>query len=197
MRQPMRIAATVLMALTTALVGASSASATTLEIGGVAKNAEVVLETSIAPGGSFLETDTFGATINTCTSSTMKWHTSSPFTVADPGTIGGPITSLSWSNCAEGNPTVDAAGTLTIQHIGSTTNGTVRWSGLKLTTPSLFGTLTCTTSGTDIGTLTGVAKSTEHAKFDFSAVIPCTVIGTAKWSGTYTVTTPTGLSVTS
>jgi hypothetical protein len=88
-------------------------------------------------------------------------------------------------------------GTLSFERIGTTTNGTVRWNGAKITTDTVFGTITCTTNNTDIGTLTGVASTTAHAKLDFNAVVPCTGIVSAKWSGTYTVTSPTGLGVTS
>ncbi len=182
------VAAVAAMAL---MAFASTASATTLEVGGVAKNASVSLEATIASGGSALLTDTFGATANTCTTSVVKGSTSSPFTGT---TVGGPISTLSFSNCSEGNPTVDAAGSLTVERIGTTTNGTVKSTGAKVTVPSFFGTLTCTTSSTDIGTLTGVASGS--AKFDINAVLSCTVIGTAKWSGTYTVTSPAGLGVT-
>lgn len=195
MKQSIRTATAVLTALAmTALVGVSSASATTVEIGGVAQNKSVTLETSIAPGGSFLETDTFGAFINTCTASTIKWATATPFSGT---TVSGAISTLGWSNCTEGNPTVDAAGTFSIERIGTTTNGTVRWNGAKITTPSAFGLMTCTTSNTDIGTLTGVKLTSEHALFHFNGVISCTVVGTAKWSGTFKVTSPTGLGVTS
>jgi hypothetical protein len=173
------------------MVSASTASATTLEIGGVAKNAEVALETTIGSGGSFLETDTSNFSANTCTSSAIKGHTESPFTGT---TVGGPITTLSWTNCTEGNPTVDKAGVFSVERIGTTTNGTVRWTGSTITTPSFFGTFECTTNNTDIGTITGVASGS--AIFHVNAVVSCTLIGSAKWSGTYTVTSPAGLGVT-
>jgi hypothetical protein len=162
---------------------ASTASAATLEVGGVAKNASVSLEATIAAGGSALLTDTFGATANTCTTSVVKGSTSSPFSAT---TLSGPLSTLTFSSCSEGNPTTDAAGTLSVERIGVTTNGTVRSNGAKVTVPSFFGTLTCTTSNTDVGTLTGVSSG--NAKFDINAVLSCTGIGTAKWSGTYTLT---------
>ena len=169
---------------------AGTASATTLEVGGVAKNSSVAIEATLKESSALLA-DTAGFTANTCTASTVKGSTSSPFTGT---TVGGPISTLSWSSCTEGNPTVDAAGTVSVERIGGTTNGTVRSSGAKVTIPSFFGNLTCTTSNTDIGTLTGVSSGA--AKFDINAVLSCTVIGTAKWTGTYTVTSPAGLGVT-
>jgi hypothetical protein len=170
---------------------AGSASATTLEVGGVAKTTSVAIEATIASGSSALLTDTFNASANTCTSSTVNGSTSSPFSGT---TVGGSITTLDFSSCTNEKVVTDANGTLSVERIGSTTNGTVRSNGAKVTVPSPFGTLTCTTSNTDIGTLTGVASGS--AKFDINAVLPCTVVGTAKWSGTYTVTSPAGLGVT-
>lgn len=194
MNQPIRTAMAVLMALViTTLGSASKASATTLEIGGVAQNKSVSLETTFSVGGSFLITDTSTVIANTCTSSALKGSTSSPFSGS---VIAGPFTSMSWTNCTEGNPTVDAAGSFIIERIGATTNGTVRWTGTKVTVPSPFGPLTCTTSNTDIGTFTGVASTSAHGIIDVSAVIACTVIGTARWTGQYLFTVPTGLGVT-
>ncbi len=179
------LSAMALMALT-----ASSATATTIATGGAAKLASETIEATIASGGSSLLTDTAGFTANTCTSSTIKGSTVSPFTGT---TVGAPISTLSFSSCSNGNPTVDAAGTLSFEHVtGTAWKGTVRWTGAKLTVPSPFGTLTCTTSNTDIGMLTGVTSGT--GVLDINAVLSCTVIATAKWSGTYVITTP-GIAV--
>lgn len=191
MKQPMRMVTAAVAAMTmTALIGAPSASATTLEIGGVAQNKEVALDLSLATA-SLLKTDTAGIVMNTCTASNMKIGTVNLFSGI---TIGGPVAVLSYGNCSEGNPTVDAAGTLTIERIGTTTNGTVRSSGTKTTTPSFFGNISCTTENRDIGTLTGVASG--NAALDINVVMDCDVFGTVKWSGSYTVTSPTGLGVT-
>ncbi len=178
-----KILGVVAVAAMAAMAFASTASATTLEVGGVARNAAVSIEATLASGASTILTDTFGVPANTCTTSTLKGSTSSPFSGT---TVGGPISTWDTSNCLEGNWTTDATGTLSVERIGTTTNGTVRSSGAKFTVPSPFGTLTCTTSNTDIGTLTGVASGA--AKLDLNAVLSCTVIGTAKWSGTYTLT---------
>ena len=173
---------------------ASSASATTLEVGGAAKNAEVAIEATLKSGTSALLTDTAGFAANTCVSSTVKGHTEKTFTVAGTGAISGPITALAWGGCTEGNPVVDSMGTLSVEWIkGSPTNGTVRSNGAKVTVPSFFGTLTCTTENTDIGTLTGVKVG--FATMDINGVLKCTIISTAKWTGTYTVTSPEGLGV--
>jgi len=170
---------------------ASTASATTLESNGVKQTGVVSIESTLKSGTSALLSDTFGAFANTCTVSTVKGKDSTSQTGT---TVSGPVESLSWSSCKEGNPTVDAAGSLSVENIAGTTNGTVRSIGAKVTVPSAFGTLTCTTAaspGTDLGTLTGVASGT--ATMDINAVLSCGI--TAKWTGTYTVTSgPNGVT---
>ena len=173
---------------------ASSASATTLAVGGVTKTTAITIESSLKSGTTALLTDTSGFFANTCTVSTVKGQDSTKTT----GTVvTGPIETLSWGTvatpCTEGNPTVDTKGSLSVERIGTTTNGTVKSEGAKVTVPSPFGLLTCTTAaeGTDLGTLTGVASGT--ATMDINAVLSCGI--TAKWTGTYTVTTPEGLGV--
>jgi hypothetical protein len=103
---------------------------------------------------------------------------------------------MSFSKCTEGSVIVDAAGTLSVERIAGTTNGTVRSNGAKVTVPSPLGSLTCTTSNTDIGTLTGVASG--KARMDVNAVLNCGFfLPSAKWEGSYVVTSPEGLGVTS
>lgn len=180
-----------LTTLLSLLVFAADASATTLEVNGVAKNSSVTIEAALPGGVSMLLTDTGNVAANTWAVAPLVMKTST-FTGT---TVGGSITGMSFTTGTEGNVTVDTAGSFSIERIGTTTNGTLRWSGSKLTIPSFFGPLTCTTSNTDIGTLSGVAAG--NAKVIVNAVLPCTVIGTAKLSGTYTVTNPLGLGVTS
>jgi hypothetical protein len=183
--------AVVLMAL--ALVAASAASATTLEVGGSAKNEAVTIKASLKSGTSTLFTDTSGTLLNTCTGSAIEGKTASPFTGT---TVSVPLASLTFTSCSE-SVTTDAPGSLSIEYISGTTNGTVRSLGAKWTTSSPFGPLTCVTAGgvgTDIGTLTGVASG--KATLDITGVLDCGAI-TAKWTGTYTVTGPEGLGVSS
>ncbi len=187
---PKALGATVLCGLALMAITASSANATTLEVGGVAKNASVSLEWSLRAPVTF--EDTFGTAANTCTVSLVRASTSSPFTGT---TVSAVVNAMSFGNCAEGNPTPDALGTITIERIGTTTNGTVRLSGTKLTVPSFFGTLTCTASNTDIGILTGVASG--NSQLDGSGVLSCTVIGTMKFQWPMVATSPAGLGVTS
>jgi hypothetical protein len=178
-------------ALSAALL-AGSASATTLEVGGVAKNQSVTILASLKAGTSLILKDTFGISIKTCTTSSLHGATSSPFT---GGQVTVPLSSLSVSNC-DRTALTDDPGTLHIQWT-SGTNGTVTSSKLDITTNSPFGTLTCTTgAGTHLGSLTGVASSSAHATIDINASISCSGIS-SKWEATYTITTPTGLGVVS
>jgi hypothetical protein len=175
------LGAVVLATMGLTVIGSSSAMATTLEVGGVTKNASVSMEWSLK--FVVIWRDTFGVTANSCTASTVKGSTVSPFTGA---TVGGPLSTLTFSSCSEGNPTTDAAGTLSVERIGSTTNGTVRSNGAKVTVPSFFGTLTCTTSNTDIGTITGVSSG--NATVDIKGVTSCTVVGTTVIEAVYAIT---------
>jgi hypothetical protein len=85
--------------------------------------------------------------------------------------------------------------------ISGTKNGTVTSDEAEVTvTSTTFGaSLVCSTgSGTDIGTLTGKTNTTEHATMDIKGVVNCGFfVPTAYWEGSYIVTSPTGLSVTS
>lgn len=183
------------MALTA--FGVSSASATTLEVGGTAKTQSVAFSASLAAGSSTVWRFTGGSFINTCTAAQMSGATSSPFTAT---AVGGPLTTLSFANCSENPVIAHNGGSLTFERIAGTTNATVRSSGTELTTASVFGTVTCKTgTGTDIGVLTG-ASSGDHATLDINAVMECgplPFLVSALWQGTYTVTTPTGLGVVS
>lgn len=172
---------------TIALAFVSTASATTAESGGVATNSAITIKASILSGNSWLLTDTNNISANECSSSSLELTTS---TVTGTS-VSGAVSTWTWSNCTNGNPTVDAKGTLSFTNISGTTNATVRSNGVKVTVPSVFGTLTCETSNTDIGTLNGVKSGT--ASMVLNAVIACTVIGTGKWSGTYAITSPGGL----
>jgi hypothetical protein len=172
---------------------AGTASATTLEKGGVTQSGSVAIEATLKSGTSALLSDTSGFFGNTCTNSTVAGSTS----VKTGTAVEGPISTLSWGSiatpCKEGNPTVDTKGGLAVKRIGTTTNGTVESWLTEVTVPSAFGLLTCTTSifGTDLGTLTGVASG--NATMDVNAVLACGI--DMKWTATYTVTGPVGLGV--
>lgn len=181
-------------------VTAGAASATTLEVGGAAKNEKITISASLKAGTSAVLQTTSGASANTCTKSSVSGTTVSPFTGA---TVTGPLATLTFEGC-EHPVTVHKMGTLHVQHIAGTTDGTVSSSGAEVTVyTTLFGDyVNCKTgTGVDIGTLTGVTahqKTTgvKHATMDIKAVLNCGFfLPSALWEGTYTVTSPTELGV--
>lgn len=173
-----------------ALVGAGSASATTLEIGGIAKNESVAIEATLNTGTSTTFQLTSGAHFNTCTGSEIKFATESPYTAL---TVGGNVSTHSFSNCASlvelTNP-----GTLTLEHITGTTNGTLVSSGAEWKIGWGPGFITCKTgAGTDIGMVRGDAPG-KHASLGVSMVLNCEGLWVVI-KGSYTVTSPTELGV--
>jgi hypothetical protein len=169
-----------------ACVAAGSASATTLAVTGVAKNSAVSLEASLAAGSSTIVRDTNQTSTETCTQSTMKGATESPFTGA---TVTATLSSLTFAGCSH-KTTVIKPGKL---HFAWTsgTNAVVSSSGMQVTTESTIFGISCTSNtgtGTTIGTLTGVKEG--NATLDINAVITKGICGTYNWTGTYVITTP-------
>lgn len=180
------LAAMALMAFT-----AGSASATTLEVATNTTNASVTLSASLASGTSAVLETTTGSFQDTCTKSTVGGKTESPYTGT---TVGGKVTSLTFDDCTHGTR-VTSKGSLSVEYT-SGTNGLVRSSGAAVEVDSTtFGaTLECTTNNTPLGTLTGSGHG--HATMDINAVVDCGFFApSARWKGTYTVTSPTGLGV--
>ncbi|HEX6781143.1 MAG TPA: hypothetical protein VF125_03835 [Solirubrobacterales bacterium] len=188
------LAAVAAMALM-AFVGAGTASATTLYVKGVAQTGSVTLSSSIASGGSAILKDTNNATVDTCKESTVTGSTKSPFSGA---TVTGDIETgnLTFGGCSH-KTTVLKPGTLHVAYT-SGDNGTVSSSGAEVTVESTIFGASCiakTGTGTTIGTLNGKTGATEHATMTINGVIPMGLCGDANWTGSYTVTSPTGLSV--
>ncbi|HEY5941314.1 MAG TPA: hypothetical protein VIT89_00440 [Solirubrobacterales bacterium] len=178
---------------------AASASATTLEVEGVTQNKTVFITASLTPGNSAVLSRTDGSLANTCTESHVEGHTIAPFTVPTTGEITGTVETLSFTGCTR-PVTVHKPGLLHISHETGTTNGTVTSSEAEVTVGSPFGTLVCKTgTGTHIGTMTGATTASnpgKHAEIHINAVLNCGfLVPSAKWSGTYIVTTPTELGV--
>ena len=185
------LAAVAAMALMAVVAG--SASATTLELGGVTKSTSTTISASLKVGTSAVLKDTFGISSNTCTESSVSGTTSS----TSGATVTGTLSALSFKKCEREPVNVLKAGTLHVAWISGTTNGTVSSSGAEVETPSPFGTLICSTgAGTHLGTITGVKLSSEHATMDINATLSCSGVS-SKWVATYTVTSPTGLGVVS
>lgn len=173
---------------------ASSASATTFAVTGVKQTANITITATLEAGTSAVLQKTDGSFANTCTESDVHGTTTS-FTAAGTGSIGGPVSSLTFSKCTTEKVETDEAGSLTVEWIKGTSNGTLKSSGAKVTVPSPFGKLTCTTgTGTDIGTLTG--KATGFATVDIHAVLPCGILApSTTWDGSYWITSPHNLSI--
>jgi hypothetical protein len=172
-----------------------SASATTLEVGGVAQNKSITITMSQASGTSSLTRLTSGEFISTCTGAHLHGETVSPFTGGSKAT--GFTTALVFTGCGEQPQTVDMAGQFFIEHIVGTTNGTVFMENSQVTVQkNPLITISCGTLGGPalIGTLTGVSSG--HAVLDINAVLKCGVIySSVVWEAKYVVTSPTNLGV--
>ncbi|HET8814637.1 MAG TPA: hypothetical protein VFM51_06745 [Solirubrobacterales bacterium] len=173
------------------LVGASSASATTLEVGGVTKNEPITITASLESGTSMVWEDT-ASEGNTCTTSHMHGTTSTTTGSA----VTGALSTLTFSNCTR-LITTHAPGKLEIRWTSST-KGIVSSEDTEATVRvPLIGYVTCRTDvTTDIGTLTGVSSG--NALLHVNAVMNCGAFYTwAIWEGKYEVTSPSGLGVSS
>ena len=172
--------------------GASSASATTLSITGVKQSGAVTLTASLEAGTKAKLSLTDGSLANECATSDVHGTTTS-FT----GTkIGGPISTLTFESCVREKVEVIKAGSLDVEWIKGTHNGTVFSTGAEVKVPSAIGTLTCTTpaAGTDIGTLTG--STTGMGTMDIKATLNCGFLApSANWAGSYVITSPHSLAV--
>lgn len=198
MRYLRRIGFVAMAAMTlTAVLGGGSASGTELykftdAPANVTQGVNTVIEGSLKSGTSLLLKETFGFTMNTCTNSSIAAKMESPG--GEGAHPSGKVSTLTFWPCS--NSTImHSAGSLEIKHIAGTTNGTVTSSGLELTTNSPFGVVNCKTgAGSHFGTLTGVTTKTAHATLDVDAVMDCSGLS-SRLTGTYTMTTPTGLNV--
>ena len=177
----------------TAVAVPSAASATTLEVGGVAQNKSVELIATLKSGTSLHIEDEFGMTTDVCGTSEIKGKTEGTFTNTS---IGGNVSALSFGNCTH-STSVDARGSFSISWT-SGTNGNLISAGAEVTVTSTWWgviALCKTGTGTKLGTITGTSSG--HATIDLNAIVNCGIIGNATWTGTYTVTSPTGLGVMS
>jgi hypothetical protein len=197
------LAAVAAMAL---MAFAGSASATKLYSGASPLGAGTEIKSSLASGTSATLTDTEGHTLDTCTGSTITGKTANAGSATE--TVKGTIaaSALTWSGCTVATSTTEG-GELEIhwrteqeetEGIASK-NGTLTGKGFKVSINTvLFGNCVYTAgAGTDLGTLTG--STTGSATMDINAVVSkssgiCN--STAKWVGTYTVTSPSPLHVT-
>jgi hypothetical protein len=198
------LAAIAAMALT-ALAGAGSASATQLykntTPGGNDKiaigtaNAEITA--SLKTGTSALLKDTGGSTNDTCTSSEVKGKIEEDTSSTPSVNPTGKVSTLSFGGCTH-TTDVLAKGSLEIRYITGSTNGVLISKEAQVTVQSTVFGISCTANtgtGTSIGTLTGAAAGGQ-ATVDINGVINMGAFcGDSTWTGTYIVTSPTGLMV--
>ena len=164
---------------------------TSLEVGGTPKGEPVEITGSLAAGTSLVLSKTDGSFGNACDTAHVKGTTS----VFSGPKVTGALSTLTFESCTR-PVTVHKAGKLYVEHIAGTTNGTVSSEEAEVTVGTPFGTLNCITStGTDIGTLTGVKEG--NATLHINAVLNCGfLLPSATWKGSYTITSPSGLGVT-
>jgi hypothetical protein len=168
-------------------VGTASATILCTDAGcGTVYKAGTAIELTLGSGTSARLTSG-GSTIATCTGSMAKGTTSS-----ESGTpLTGTISSLTWSGCSQTTHTV-TNGSLSIEWISETLNGTVVGSGTQVTV-QIFG-VSCTYGtgeGTHLGTLTGgeaplLKIATTVTKTAGGFLCP----GTAGWDAEYVATEP-------
>ena len=196
------LAAVAAMALT-AFLGAGTASATNLyQFHTPSANTKLAIGTTIVaslkPGTSALLKDTGGLANDTCTTSELHGHLDKDTTSPVPVPAQGRITSLTFGMCSH-TTTVLAPGELEIKNISGTTNGTVISRNARVTIKSTVFGISCTANtgaGTTVGTLQGSKSTTEHAEMTINGVITLeNGCGDSTWSGTYIITTPTGVTV--
>lgn len=184
------LAAGATMALMAFAVG--SASATTLEIGGTTQNKSIEITGSLSSGTSAIMGNTSGTTVKTCTGGSGAGSTTSPFTGTSVSGVEGAVEGAS---CSGSESTVHKKGTVKIEHISGSTNGTIISSGAEVTVPTTLGTVNCKSGeGVDVGVLTG--KASGQATVHVNAVVNCGfLLPSATMKGSGVVTGPEGLGV--
>jgi hypothetical protein len=171
-------------------IAAGTASATTLSVGGVKQNKAVSFTSSLASGTSMILKDEFGTTTDTCSQSSLAGSTEGTFTAA---TVGGKASTFSFGNCTH-KTTVLKIGKVTFRWLFGIFL-TISFDEFEWKTVSTFfgAEATCKTgTGTDIGTVTGVESG--NATIHVNATVNCGILGNASWTGTYSVSSPSGLA---
>ena len=162
-----------------------------------------VLDFSIASGNSAVLVTTTGEEIDTCTGSTVEGEISAANTgtgtlLQKEGTIA--KTGLTWTSCTFPTKTLSTTGSLEVDKIAGTSNGTVTAdSEFQVTINTIFfgSCIYGVTAGTSVGDITEGNPAIFHAnavaeKFSGSN-LACPA--TSKWTGTYTQTAPSGTTL--
>lgn len=112
-------------------------------------------------------------------------------------TAGGNISSMSFTGCGLNEVKVLKAGSFEVHATGGG-NGTVTWSGGEITVKNPETGISCTytTSGTDLGTLTGGSGATIDADSTIPRTGDSVLCGSSgRLTGSLTITLPSFLSV--
>jgi hypothetical protein len=178
------------MALTALMAMAGTASATSFT------SSAGTTPSLIAVSKNLVLTGPFGFGTIACSNSTLET------TITEHGTsvtAGGANKTMTLSSCTGGEPTSPVAKPGSLQVHGTSTTGNGTLTSLNATIivhKTLLGTCTFNTSstGTDLGTLTGSNVTMSNAKYDIQASIQGTC-GSGLLHGNYTVTSPSFLEV--
>jgi len=189
----------ILLLAVIATLGAGSASATelykyTTPSANDTLGAPTNLQMTLQAGSSLVLWDTFSMpyVVATCTGSELQGTTETAG--GESSHPSGMLSTVSFTGCVDAL-TLIQKGTFQIQHIAGTTNATLVVNSLKFKYKNTFLGLECTVvMNGSFGTLTGATSATGHAKLDVYADLEPTNCGTpARFTGSFTVTSPTGL----
>jgi len=176
-----------------ALIGAATASATTLckNNTSTAKctatyGPNTIIEGSLKSANTLLE-DTFGTSLGSCTTSTVKLEVMKAGSSTE--TVSGPITGLTFGGMGCNITKVEAK-TFEIHQIANTDNGTLTAGNFQLSIP--VGTETCIYGGTtvDLGTLEGGTPAKIKLNGVLSLVNKCAGPADVVWTGEYALSAP-------
>jgi hypothetical protein len=191
-----------------AFIGAGTASATvlcstTIETCPTAQKwpANTALDFSLTKETSADLTETSGSSIVTCKESTVKGKITN--TGSSTETVSGPVEELTFKNCNL-PVTVLRRGSLEVHSIAGTSNGTVTAVSTEAGKPAFEVTVNTVffgscifrvENGTDLGTIEegNPAMFTAKAAAVKSSGVVCPE--TSFWSATYTLTTPSGTTL--
>lgn len=175
-----------------------SASATELFCGPSMCRSEEAIH-AVSEGNVTFDTP-FGNIV--CGASTFQAETKN--TGSSTETVQAAVSTLTFSSCGSNTVEVLASGNLEIHTEGSNknNNGTVTWTGMRVTVIHLGVHCFIETNNTDIGKLTGSATTGVNATLDLGGNVAIAeglgdgLCGTsAPWTGSYRVTTPGVLNV--
>jgi hypothetical protein len=179
------IGAAVAAATTILAITAGTASATTLEISGVAQNQAVTIEASATEAIVLAKTD--GSEDISCAESHLNTTTS----VFSGTKVTGALSQLTFKKCSRESVVVDAAGQWLIEHEAGTTKGKVFWENFQITVPTSFGfSVTCTAVSPIVVAILVAGFFVIEGFLNCGVFLPSATI-----KGSYKVSSPTALGV--